>query len=350
MKNNWVILLGIITAAASIAARHFIVASPHSALHSESVATAAQAKQDIQGLGYVEPLTEVRQLMMRTGGVIKKCSFQVGAAVRKGEVIVELEDATQQAQVALARRNLAMIQADAANVYAGINPCKIKQTERTIERMQEKLRHSRAEADRHRKMIATSSASQQDFELAINSLRMSEVELKEHEAELEYQKHYVTPENRAWQESRIAHAQAELELAQERVRETKLLAPFDGTVLKLLKREGEGIGLIEPEPVVQFGDLSTLRVRAEIDERYVQLLAPGQRAEVFGRNLLGRTYQGRVAYVEKVMGPKTVFTKTSVERKDLETLQVLIDLEPGFQAPTGLQVDVKIVASAREDR
>jgi HlyD family secretion protein len=47
-----------------------------------------------------------------------------------------------------------------------------------------------------------------------------------------------------------------------------------------------------------------------------------------------------------MMGKKTVFAHAAEERKHLDILQVLIDMEPGFQAPVGLQVDVKIHVKA----
>jgi HlyD family secretion protein len=120
------------------------------------------------------------------------------------------------------------------------------------------------------------------------------------------------------------------------------VAPFDGTLLRLLKREGEGTSTLLPEPVVLFGDMAKLRVRAEIDERFVRQLAVGQSVLVFGRNLAGKSYAGRILQLEKVMGDKTVFTRAASERKDLSVLQVLIDMEPDFQAPAGLQVDIKV--------
>jgi HlyD family secretion protein len=118
--------------------------------------------------------------------------------------------------------------------------------------------------------------------------------------------------------------------------------PFDGTILKLLKREGEGVSNSLPEPVLLFGDLSHSRVRAEIDERFVKELHVGQAAEVYGRTLLGKTFRGQVVEVEKVMGDKTVFTRASTERKDLNVLQIVIDMDSDFSAPVGLQVDVRI--------
>ncbi len=298
----------------------------------------------IHGIGYVEPVSEVRKLMLRTGGVIKKCYYQVGDPVKKDAVILELEDATQRADVELARQQLAMMRADAANVNVGVNPYKIKVTEQTIERLAEKLRHYTVEADRYRFMVGSRTVSQQEYEAAETLRRQTEVELKEQQAELEYQRHYITPENRAWQDARIRQAEANRQLAEERLRETRLVAPCDGTLLKILKREGEGVGIFNPEPVILFGDTSAMRVRVEIDERFVQQLATGQAALVYGRNLAGKTYRGKVAYLEHIMGDKTVFTSASSERKDLEVLQVVLAMEPGFQCPSGLRVDATILS------
>ena len=94
--------------------------------------------------------------------------------------------------------------------------------------------------------------------------------------------------------------------------------------------------------MVLFGDLSRLQVRAEMDERLVQHLAIGQEAVVYGRNLGDKAYPGRVVLLEKLMGDKTVFTRASSERKDLDVLQVLVELGSDLQVPAGLQVDVRI--------
>ena len=39
--------------------------------------------QEVQGVGRVEPASEVRRLMMRTGGVVKRCRVKAGEVVRK---------------------------------------------------------------------------------------------------------------------------------------------------------------------------------------------------------------------------------------------------------------------------
>lgn len=90
---------------------------------------------EMLGTGYVEPLSEVRQLMMRTGGVVKRCYVQVGDLVHKGEPILELEDATQLADVEVAQKELEMARAEADYVNAGVNPHRIKVIEQTTRRL-----------------------------------------------------------------------------------------------------------------------------------------------------------------------------------------------------------------------
>ncbi len=77
--------------------------------------------------------------------------------------------------------------------------------------------------------------------------RLTEIEIQEQEAELVHLRNHVTPEHKAVLAARDRHAQASLELAEEGLWETRLLALFDVTALKLLKREGEGVRL-SPRP------------------------------------------------------------------------------------------------------
>jgi HlyD family secretion protein len=167
------------------------------------------------------------------------------------------------------------------------------------------------------------------------------------EAELLHLENYVRDVDMALMKAKVRQAEANLELAEQQLRDLCVSAPCDGTILKLLKRPGEGVRMIELEPVALFGDLSRLQIRAEIDERFVQELCLGQKAEVCGRNLHGTTYSGRIVEVEKIMGRKTLFTRASSERKDLNVLQAVIAMEPGFSAPVGLQVDVQLYRDRR---
>jgi HlyD family secretion protein len=341
---KWLLLMGLLTSAAAVASWQYLTGDrrvPENRFLHPHLDVPAPA---IQGIGYVEPASEVRQLMLRSGGVIRQCFVSAGTTVRQGEPLLELDNAVEQAEVEMARRQLEQAQAEAAHAHSGINPHRIRAVEQTVERLREQHRHAGAEAQRLGQLFAARSASREELDAAQTQRRQAELALREQEAELLHLRHFVTPEHSALLAAKVRHAEAGLALAEQRLRDTRLLAPFGGTVLKLLRRAGEGVRAFEPEPVVLFGDLARLRVRAEIDERFVRHLAVGQAAVVYGRNLAGQEYRGQVVQIEPIMGAKTVFTRASSERKDLDVLQLLIEMEPGFQAPVGLQVDVRIEA------
>src|SRR5262249_10186985 len=157
---------------------------------------------------------------------------------------------------------------------------------------------------------------------------------------LQHLHNLITPERRLVAERQVDLASARRDQAAEILADMKLIAPTNGTILEILKREGEAVSSMTHEPTIIFGDLSHLRVRAEIDERYIRLLKQGQRAVISGRTLNEQKFTGKVTMVKGLMGKRTVFTRSSEERKDLDVLQVFIEMEKNFSAPAGLKVDV----------
>jgi ABC exporter DevB family membrane fusion protein len=302
----------------------------------------SSSRRVIEGIGYVEPASEVRQLAPKSGGVIKMCFVQVGDVVRKGEPILTLHDEKEAAAVVLARKQWDVARAEEAQVKSGVNKYRIRAAEKTVARCRAEYDYAAQEMARSRKLIGSRSVSQSDMDAADAKRLQMQASLHQAEAELLHLMHFVRDVDKALMRAKVSQAEANLTVAEQQLRDLRVLAPFDGTVLKVLKRPGEGVRMIELEPVVIFGDVSRLRVRAEVDERFVKHLQVGQAAEVYGRNLAEKNYAGRVIEIEKIMGDKTIFTRASTERKDLHVLQVVIEMETGFSAPVGLKVDVRI--------
>jgi HlyD family secretion protein len=125
------------------------VSSPEQA--PASTRSEAGGRGVIEGIGYVEPASEVRQLSPKTGGVIKACSVKVGDWVRKGDPILTLHDEKEAAALALARKQLEVAQAEEAQVKSGINRYRILAAERTVARFQAEYKYAFQEADRTRK-------------------------------------------------------------------------------------------------------------------------------------------------------------------------------------------------------
>lgn len=87
-------------------------------------------------------------------------------------------------------------------------------------------------------------------------------------------------------ESQLVRAKAALDNA-------RIYAPFDGTILSLEVSEGDNVGY--GQPVLTFGDLSRLQVRAEVDEIDVANVAVGQSVQFSLDALPGKSFEGMVS-------------------------------------------------------
>ena len=118
-------------------------------------------------------------------------------------------------------------------------------------------------------------------------------------------------------------------------------SPIDGVVLKLYRRLGETVSNLPPTPIATVGDLSRLRVRADIDEADVAQIALGQTVWITVDAFRDKRFRGTVAQIGYQLGRKNFRNDHPEERVDTKILEVMIDLETGVQLPIGLPVDIK---------
>ena len=297
---------------------------------------------EVRGVGYVEPRGEVRRLGMKGAGVIGKVHADRGTKCRAGDLIAALRDHEEVAQVRVAEQEVEVARADLAVLLAGVHPDRLRAAETAVAGWRESVRLSRRRMHRAGDLTKGSAVSIEEWEVAEYQLRRDEAALRSAEADLAHLRNQVRAEDRRLAEAKVKRAEAGLEEARRRADETRLVAPFDGTVLEVLRRAGESVTAVPPEPVVLFADTERLWVRAEIDERSVARVRAGLPAVIYGRGLGDQEFSGRVAAVKGVMGKKRVFSGAADERKDLDVLEVFIEPGPGFAPPVGLRVDVRI--------
>lgn len=297
----------------------------------------------VHGIGYVEPAGEVRRLAFKHPGVIAECRVETGQQVKKGELLMRLADGEERAAVAEAESMVSFAKAALAKTLAGVNPSKIAAQKALVEAAKVEAAHAKKEFERWQNPLllngVTSQSDRDQVEMLMKQKAALELQAK---AELEHFENYVRPEDRAVMQAKVAQAEAQLAAARSKHAEMDLRAPFDGVVLEILQREGNPAHSAFPEPVIVFADLSKLRVRAEIDETYALRLKQGQAAIIRTRDEGHQEIAGTVGLVKQVMGKKTVFSKTATERKDLDVLQVLIEVPNAPRLPIGLEVDVRI--------
>ncbi|MCQ8105139.1 hypothetical protein NP590_13570 [Methylomonas sp. SURF-2] len=305
--------------------------------------TAAAEPRWIQGIGYVEPTSEIRRLAFKHPGILGEYHVQLGQQVKAGDILAAQQNREEQTAVAVAESQLLAARAELEKVLAGVNPYEIEAKKHAQHFSSLDAEYARRKLDRIEHLRNNKYASEDERDLAETSAKLKQAESRRLNAETRYLTHFVRDVDKQVAQTQVSVAEAQLQSAQRRLAETYLTAPIDGTVLETILRVGESTFSVgSPEPAVLLGNMDQLRVRAEIDENYALALKAGQKAIIFGRGLGDREIPAHVSLVKQIMGKKTVFAKTATERKDIDVIQIFVEPDSAIQVPVGLEVNVKV--------
>ena len=141
-------------------------------------------------------------------------------------------------------------------------------------------------------------------------------------------------------ESALVVARAELTGAELGVEHTRVRAPFEGTVLNIFGKVGE-IAAPSPEnSLIVVGDLSQLKVRAEVEERDAAKIHAGQRVVVRADAYPDQDFEGRVASIAQSLSQPNIVSRGPRRPNDVEVLEAMVDLDGLPPLLTGMRVDV----------
>ena len=147
-------------------------------------------------------------------------------------------------------------------------------------------------------------------------------------------------------ESSLASARAELSLAEAAVERARIRAPADGTVLSVLAKFGELIAPSPDTPVVVMGDLTGLRVKAEVEERDASKVKAGQHVVVKGDAYPGQEFTGVVSDIAQSLAAPRIMTRGVRKPNDVDVIEVLVALDGQTPLLPGMRVDVFFKAEA----
>ena len=309
----------------------------------DATAQAVTDTDNVQGIGYIEPVSEMRRIVFESDGVIADSHVKEGDTVKAGTVLMKLRDERQAAQVAVCEQQLALAKASRAKILSGVNEKQIAAAQKRLNQAQERESYLQKEFDRIRKLTQKAVSSDTEKDRAENALNEAREQRNAMEQELAGLVQYVRKEDRDVADCQVRVAEANLECTRQELAKTGLIAPIDGTILQIFKYPGEGVSHLDTAPVLLIADTSHLRVTAEIDERYVSLLKPGQEVSVWQRGKRNlEPVKGHVTRVGNVMGKKQLLSRAANELRDLDVVEIWIELPDTYSAPLGLQVDVAV--------
>ena len=250
---------------------------------------------------------------------VKRLLVKEGDHVRKGQLLLQLDDADIRTQATRAQAQIKTAQADQSAITKG-------GTQEEVLTLNSQLAKARGARDLAQRNLDAMRRLQQDGAASPGEVRQAEDTLQRAQADVtlleqKQKDRYSKPET-ARIEAQGAEAQAAYDAAEDALHQSSVRAPFDGMVYSLPVKQGAFVQA--GELLLQEADLSRVLVRAFVDEPDVGRLQSGQKVEVTWDAVPGRTWIGAVNTVPstvKLRGSRNVGETTCVvDNKDLRLL------------------------------
>ena len=137
----------------------------------------------------------------------------------------------------------------------------------------------------------------------------------------------------------VINARADVMLADQAWDRTRIRAPIAGTVLQINTRVGELLAASPEQVVFTMGDVSRLRVRAEVDETEVAKVRVGGSAFVKNAAFPGQEFEGKVTEVTPLLAIPRISARSPRRPNDVEVMEVLIELDSASSLLPGMRVE-----------
>ena len=259
--------------------------------------------------GKVEPINNFER-HAPIGTTVKRVLVKEGDRVEKGQLLVELDAATAKSQAAQALSDMRAAEATVSSTRQG-------GTREELLNLEAQLVKARADRDAAQRNVEALGRLKQSGAASPGEVRAAETRLESAEAEVKLleskQSERYSPPEISSVEAKESGARSAYSAAEDVLGQLLIRAPFAGVVYSLPVRPGTWVNA--GDLILEVADLSTVRVRAYVDEPDVARLAPSQRIEVTWDAMPGRIWNGTVASVPasvKLHGTRNVGETTCI--------------------------------------
>lgn len=367
---GWLIVIGLLAAAAC----YYFFFQEDVIEVTAATLTRGHVEQTITAIssGTVKPRLE-SMVAAATVGKVANIPVKEGQHVEAGGVLVELEHAELDAQVALSEANLRVGKSrlEQARIAAGI----YEEIARTrVSQAEAQLNVAKLDFDRIQALSKQKAVSQSDFDKVALAYRVALEASAAAKASQEENK--VRQEEIRSAEAAVTQLEAGLRLATEMRDKAFVRAPFEGVVARKYVDVGEvvgsglgsslgggglsgagvstgtggattaastagGMSMASATALVHLVQNSDLYVKAPFDEANVGQIALGQKARIGLDAFRGTDFPGRVTFISPIVTKNLDLSRT---------LDIDVEIEEGEEKfVVGMSADVIIVADEKEN-
>ncbi len=302
--------------------------------------TSAKGTWAASATGRVEPKDGEVRIVSQAAGEIVEVAAKTGDKVQAGDLIVRLTDSDAQAKLtaALAEEAVRVLERD-EEVAKG-PALDRRNAEDVLFKAERAVYAAQVALDDVARRARGGSATAEDVTSARTKLAEAEAKFAEERtafAKVAERDDMPLPTRL---ESSLTLARSDVTQVLNAIDRTRLRAPADGTILNVWAKLGE-VAVTSPDaPLALFGDLGSLRVRTEVEERDVTKVRVGQKAVVKADAFGSQEFTGIVTSIAPALGAQRITSRGPRRPNDVEVLEVMVVLDGQPPLLTGMRVDV----------
>ena len=293
-------------------------------------------RSSISSNGKVEPIKPY-SLRAKFDGFVDRVIAVEGKNVKKGELLLTLNDRDIRAQLNQARAQLASEEDDLRAARSGGRADQSAKLGADLRSAEAERNLLSRQQEMLTKLAAQSAATSEELEKNRVALERADAALDQARKAKQEFEHQVG-QDRERLDLMVEHSRAVVNDLQDKADSTRVVAPTNGTLYSFPVRTGDFVHT--GDLLAAVGDLHELRVRAYIDEPELGQLKPGQTVVVTWDALPGRTWTGKTEIL-----PRQV---VALGTRNVGELLCTIENQ-GTELIPNTTVDVRIEINERPD-
>ena len=278
---------------------------------------------------------ELTRLSSRVAGEVLKVAVTDFQRVKAGDLLIQIDPADYEAQVAQAEASVAAAQAALDNLsnqvelqYATIAQAEAQQVSAAAQEVE-----ARQEQERQQSLSRTESGTRQRFEQATAAYAKAQADVRASRAVIAAQRHQLevlsgTKKQRA---ADVLGAQAALAAARLKLGYTRIAAPFDGVVGERQVQPGDYVNI--GSNLINIVPLPNVHVIANYKETQLTHVRPGQSVDITVDTYSSEKLHGRVERIAPASGSQFALlppdNATGNFTKVVQRIPVRIQLDKG---------------------
>jgi len=285
-------------------------------------------------------------IFAKTSGYIRAIHIERGQFVKAGALLVEIEPTEMENALDQSRAALASAEAGLQVARSNLEATKanLLNQQALLAKAQAVLANDKRQADRLTELFAKGLVAAQDRDNARTSYEASQASVSAQQAQVEAARVQI-----ATTESQVRLAETQIEqqrsaqrMAQMRVDDTRIVAPFSGFISQRNLDVGAAVSNQAAATsnasigILMLQDINPVKVQLEVPERDVARVGVGNVVRLTTDAYSGRQFSGKVTRVVHALDPRTRTMGLEIDIPNPDNL-----LKPGMYARVDLLLEVR---------